>query len=437
MNFLIYTPQITHRVRYIFEFMFGELMGIDTQFTSDVDDFISWHGKKLNYSKRPIAEELFIQSSNLLFQKGIQQLTPDITFYNGYKTPFPVIHEKSLLPFDVFAAAFYLITRYEEYLPFRPDAHGRFAARESMAYKNAFLKKPVINYWALDLERLLCEHYTDLGCRHRKYKVIHTYDIDIAYCYKHKGFLRNLGGFLRDIYYKDIEEVGQRARILFGRDKDPYDTYEWQKKLDVWPELEFIYFFLISDYGPYDKNISHESFYYQRLIQTISDEYVIGIHPSYASDSDINLMRKEIGLLSDITKRDILRSRQHYLKLRFPSTYQHLLECGINKDYTMGYADEIGFRASVASSFWFYDLCQENKTRLRIYPFYIMDVTLQHYMQLAPQEAIHCSDRIIDEVKSVNGLMITLWHNHSLSEHKEWKNWRAVYEHIVGKCNEP
>jgi hypothetical protein len=435
MTFLIYTPKLTNRVRYIFEFIFEELLGISINFTTDIDEFISFHGRKINYSKHPISEELFIQSSSLLLENGIKNITIEMGYFQGIRVPFATKHDKSLFPFDPFAASFYLLSRYEEYLPFTEDNHGRFPARESLAYKNAFLKKPVINYWAIELEKIILARYTDLKLLKRKYKAIITYDIDIAYCYKYKGFLRNVGGFLRALYYSDWNDVRDRMNVLSGKIPDPYNTYQWQNDQCMYPDMEVIYFFLLSEYGKYDKNISYESSYYQRLIQDISDKYTIGIHPSYQSNFDLKTFKNEIALLSEITKRAINRSRQHYLKLRFPDTYSRLIDNGITKDYTMGYADEIGFRAGVASSFWFYNLNQENKTSLRIYPFYIMDVTLQYYMQLDPEEAIQYSQLIIDEVKKVNGLMTTLWHNHSLSEYKEWKNWLPVYQHILHAIN--
>ena len=38
---------------------------------------------------------------------------------------------------------------------------------------------------------------------------------------------------------------------------------------------------------------------------------------------------------------------------------------------------------------------------------------------------------IINQVKSVNGTFISLWHNESLSDQKRWKGWRRVYEEMI------
>ena len=97
----------------------------------------------------------------------------------------------------------------------------------------------------------------------------------------------------------------------------------------------------------------------------------------------------------------------------------------------MGYASEIGFRASICRPFMFYDLDLDTETKLQLTPFMLMDNTLKDYMKLSPDEAIERSEKLIDEVKKVNGTFVTLWHNHSVNDRDEWAGWRRVYEWII------
>ena len=97
----------------------------------------------------------------------------------------------------------------------------------------------------------------------------------------------------------------------------------------------------------------------------------------------------------------------------------------------MGYPSQLGFRAGTASSFWFYDLSLETTTKLRIFPFVLMDVTLKDYLQLSPQAAMQQIAQLIDEVKLVKGVFCPIWHNHSLSETAGWEGWLQVYEYMV------
>jgi peptidoglycan/xylan/chitin deacetylase (PgdA/CDA1 family) len=215
-------------------------------------------------------------------------------------------------------------------------------------------------------------------------------------------------------------------------EKDPYDTYDWQLSLVRKYKLKQLYFFLVGDYGEFDKNISLESSRkMQSLIKSLADYADIGIHPSYASNLNRKQVKKELKRLNKVLKREVTRSRQHFLKVTFPDTYRTLIELDIEEDYSMGYASEIGFRASICTPFNFYDLDLDIETRLKLVPFMLMDGTMKDYMKLTPEQAIERARKLVDEVKKVNGKFVTLWHNQSVNDRDEWKGWRSVYETIV------
>lgn len=124
-------------------------------------------------------------------------------------------------------------------------------------------------------------------------------------------------------------------------------------------------------------------------------------------------------------------SRQHFLKLRFPETYRRLLAVGIREDWTMGYAEETGFRASIATPFRWFDVEKNEETPLIIHPFQAMDVTLKQYLQLTPEAATERLRTLIHTTQQVGGTFTTLWHNDNLAEIDDWKGWRAVYEQLL------
>jgi len=113
--------------------------------------------------------------------------------------------------------------------------------------------------------------------------------------------------------------------------------------------------------------------------------------------------------------------------LVLPDTYRNLINNDIVNDYTMGYAEVPGFRASICTPFPFFDLDQDTATPLIIHPFAVMDGTLFNYMKLAPELAIGIIEKLINEVKSVGGTFIPLWHNQTLNDDGEWKGWLNVY----------
>lgn len=96
----------------------------------------------------------------------------------------------------------------------------------------------------------------------------------------------------------------------------------------------------------------------------------------------------------------------------------------------MAYSDIAGFRASTAHPFQFFDLESNKTTALTIYPTLLMDVTLRYNMNLTTHAAISKAEQLIQEVKQVNGVCISLWHNSNLSETNNWLHWKEVFEKI-------
>lgn len=427
---LIYTTASTPRLRYIFDLILTDLSGIAFELTQDADQFIFYTGPKFNYSEKPFGDELFFFSSKILFEKKIHSQALSVLDWNDTKAFFAT-HPKYILPFDPFAASFYLVTRYEEYLPFIPDKHGRFDAAESMAFQKGFLQKPVVNIYAKKIKEILLDYFPTLPHQEKKYKYISTIDIDNAWAFKHKGIIRTGGALIRSLSKFEFKNVIERVNVLFNKKKDPYDTYDHLFEIQNNYNLKSIYFFLLADYGENDKNVSIAKIKFQSLIKKIADYCDVGIHPSYASNLDTNKLKLEQKRLQKIIRREIKLSRQHFLKLTFPKTYHDLIECDITDDHTMGFSGEIGFRAGICSSYYFYDLDRDAPTRLRIHPFAVMDATLRYYMKIQPAEVMSYVGPLIKQVRAVNGTFITLWHNESLSGIKPWEGWQDVYEEIV------
>ena len=113
-------------------------MQVDFEITTDAEKFRLYDGVKINYSTNRITtEEVCLESTELLFEKGIHPQTIDCFKINNYKAFFKT--EGANFPFDIFAASFYLLSRYEEYEPHEKDMYGRYAHENSIAFKEGFL----------------------------------------------------------------------------------------------------------------------------------------------------------------------------------------------------------------------------------------------------------------------------------------------------------
>ncbi|HEX3933400.1 MAG TPA: hypothetical protein VHW43_01895, partial [Puia sp.] len=240
---------------------------------------------------------------------------------------------------------------------------------------------------------------------------------------------RNLGGALRSMARGRWGALHGRIEVLREKRQDPFDAYEWLDSLHLYCRLRPYYFFLVAARCKgVDRNLPLSSAGFQELIQYHAAGYRLGIHPSWQSGDDEKLLREEIEWLEVIGGQPINRSRQHFIRFTLPDTYRRLLRHRINRDFSMGYGTINGFRASVASSFYWYDLEKEEATELRVFPFCFMDSNSYYKQKYTAAQAMTELLHYYRHTRKVNGLMITIWHNNFLGTDPDFAGWREVYE---------
>jgi len=429
MKVILYSPQTSQRLNYIIDFFDAHIFGEPVIITTDINEFKNTDAIKINYSAAEINEnEIQISPHTLLFEEGIQLQLIECFEWKNIKAFFKTEGD---IPFDIFAASFYLLTRYEEYLPYEEDEYGRYAHDNSLAFKENFLHLPLVNLWIQELIKLIQQNRT-FNLQPSAFNFIPTYDIDIAYRYLHYSVFRTLGGYYKEIFTGKWELLKERDNVFSGFQKDPFDTYDWLASLNNQFNLNPVYFFLLAQKRKwYDKNISPHNRAMQKLIQRHTSKYTVGIHPSWQSVDDKTILHQEISLLEKISGKKITRSRQHYIRMSFPETYKRLLNEGITHEYSMGYGSINGFRASVASQFFWYDLGREEKTSLVIHPFCYMEANSCFEQHYSAEQAAHELRGYHNVVKSVNGELVTIFHNHFLTKQEQWLPWRKMYHDFL------
>jgi hypothetical protein len=427
---LIFVPEITPRIEYTFDFVFQTILNSAYNLTTDQQAFEKSDLPKICYSSQNSSAGLFLKAHDLLFEKTISMQVIEEVEFEGKRLFFPS-SDDSFLPFDPFALIFYLITRYEEYFPENMDEFERFDDSENILYKLGLHEIPVVDQIALLIAEKLTEKFPDFKIRKRSFQFLTTIDIDNAWAFKNKKPLITFGAILKAILHGHTKELRQRLAVFLGFRKDPYDTYKYILELYKGLLSRIHFFFLIGDRNQYDKNISYKNKYFRELITGIASICEVGIHPSFASNNKPWMFEKEKDRLEDIIQKPVTQSRQHYLKLKFPNTYQRLLKSGITDDYTMGFAKLAGFRAGTCTPFPFFDLSLNQCTELTIHPFHMMDVTLKNHLHFNAEKAGLLVERLMLEVKKVDGTFVSLWHNESLRDSGQWAGWHKVFEQIL------
>lgn len=426
---LIYSEKQSPRLSYVVDFISTELLMSAADITSDPDIFRHFDGPKICYGNGPSEASFVIRQGPLLFETGIRELQVEVFEWSGLKAFFAT--EADDLGFDIFAAVFYLLSRYEEYLPHLKDEYGRYAHQQSIAFRAGFLDQPLVNNWLEIFREKLQEKFPTMVFRRKSFSFLPTYDIDMMYAFKAKGLKRNAGGLIRSLFQGDWTSAGLRTAVLRGKLKDPYDAYEWLDALHLYCRVKPVYFFLVAQRQEgVDKNISTSVKAFQQLINYYASAYEVGLHPSWQSSvsSDDKILQEEKEWMEVIADIPVVQSRQHFIRFSLPEGYERLLRCGIKKDFSMGYGTINGFRASVASPFYWFNLTENKVTNLQVYPYCFMDANSFYEQKLTPQQAYTELMKYYATVKKVKGCFITIWHNNFLGTDPKLKGWREVYE---------
>lgn len=427
---LIFSEKITARLIFITDWIFSSYK-INYKLTDNFSEFLIFNGNKINYSNRK-SEAYQILPHALLSETMVKHRHLNAGNWLGLPTLFA--QNTGSIPFDIFSATFFLITRYEEYLPYAGDKYGRFLPENSILTQLNVLSIPIVDIWLNVWLDSLKDTFPAFEYVKPKFELLTTIDIDNAFAYAHKSCFKTIASLAKKLWKRQIDELKKQLLVLTKQQPDPYDSYRFLIDALSLSSRKTIIFLLMRSIGRYDRNLSHKNTCFQKLIQELSTSFNLGIHPSFASNRFANLVAKEKKRLEQITQKKVVHSRQHFLILKFPSTYQTLLKAGITNDYSMGYASQIGFRAGTSRPFLFFNLLENKKTSLRIFPFQLMDVTLRQYMALSPEVAKYKIDELAQNIRNTGGIFSAVFHNESLGTDPKWKGWKQVFIHFLEKA---
>ena len=404
---LIFIPKITPRITYTFRVVFERILNHSISFTTNIDEFLTSSEPKIAYAPYKIETSVWIEATSLLFEENIvkQNIIPekreDFTLF------FPT--KNGIFSVDIIAVIFFLISRYEEYYADNHlDTHGRFQCKNSVAYQLGWHRKLMVHRLAFALAEVIKAHYSQFryispqfGYISPQFGEFSTHDVDIAYQYKGKQWWRWCAAIAKALLQCRFQHANNYIKVVFRKDVvDPFDNYEPENM-----QNKPIYFIHTAPFGKYDKNISIRSKAFKDLINRLKEFSEIGIHPSYHSSTKTSLIAKEKKRLEKIAQITITKSRQHFLRFRFPDTFRALIEAGITDDYSLGWQDNAGFRASIAIPYPFFDLVKNEETALLLHPLALMDCI---FCKEEEKAILH---ELREETKSMGGDLIVLTHN--------------------------
>ena len=374
---LVYTHKITPRVTYIFKHVFENLLEISVSFTSTIETFVAHSGPKMSYTAKPLGNEFFVASHSLLFERGIVAHDLSIQDWDGVPSFFKT-DEKSPIPYDVFAASFFLLSRYEEATFQTKTSAELFDSKDSLAVKEGFLELPVVDLWMFKVHQIMSSHFEEI----KSYQKIPSekellIDVPLTFKFLHRSFLVALETFIKSVVQFNALNIYNQLMVLLRLEDDPYDSFDsWSQWFEE-PRLQPKVFFRYSNSSAYESTVSTFNRSLQSRIKKMGDSYPLGLLLSVQSQ-----LKPELGLdlekkrFQGLTHRQVKMSRIPKSYRQLSEVYADLVDFEFSDDYSMGYVDEIGFRAGTSTPFYFYDLTNEFQLPLKVHPVVATETAL-------------------------------------------------------------
>lgn len=330
--------------------------------------------------------------------------------------------------YDLLSSSLMSMSRWEETLGGQRDEHGRFAASMSVASRDGFLERPIVDEYGLGLEQALKYLLPNWQPAERRLRAKVSHDIDVIgipfsarstighITRRHKPLatVRDLLGWVVGLDPTFLEGVQQVVRpcLLRGLDSAVY----WKASPPG---------FMDSGYDPCNPKVL-------KIISWMHEHGVEnGVHPGYRTFLDPERLRQEVQILQEVLGGQPIGGRQHLLRWS-PDTWLHWEACGLAYDSSVGYEDHIGFRAGTCVPYRPWLLHLNREADLIEIPLVVMELTLPRLMHLTPEQSFEAVTDCVARCKLVGGVFTFLWHNISSLDPAYGDLYERVLNMLVG-----
>jgi hypothetical protein len=423
--------------RYIAEVVLGSMLGLPYQLEKS-RELKSAYVLTKDGLEIVVGDHFFSHRDEEKGYLSTDAIPADVKFYNGefaMETDMPVIYGKPEVTveesgihcaIDIFASAFFMLTRLEEVVVTKRDYLQRFPAQESLAFKKGFLHRPVVNEWVEFLRNLIRKLFPFAEFRpSQRFELLFTHDIDLL------NAPVSIREFAKDIVKRKSVAASTKRLNYLVKGSNPYDLFDFFMNVSERNNTLSHFYFMTGHNvrGKDGENYNHTPLYRKVLKQIKDRGHIIGFHPSLLTYNNTEMFAHEKNKLEQDIDGRVTEGRQHALRFDMPGTWNIWNDHGMKTDSTLGFSAHEGFRCGTGFRYRVFDVKQRRMLELQELPLVVMDTTLHVNRRLNIEQSMQIIRSYIDVAKKYNMPITLLFHN-LIDESIDWKNWKQLYEEL-------
>ena len=338
--------------------------------------------------------------------------------------------------YDLFWNIFYYMSRLNEFLIRKTGNYTRSYSFRTKMPENFRWEIPHVNFLFKEFKKYLENRFPRLQFE-KSDKAIIELSHDLDYIEKTPILILKQTAFNGFNFIKRPSIKLLNKTIKFIITKSNYWNFDYWQDIEKDYNLKSIFYVYSkvkwgikqSIFDPY-YDVSKNKKLIEKLKEINTNGWQIGLHGSFCSYKNFDLLKSEKTQLEEVLKIEINKNRQHWLnydEFLTPKLHEKLFE----DDSTIGWNDCIGFRASIASKYRPFNHLEKKPYDYFIIPQAIMDSNIYDYGYGDENNRINKSIDIIKICKKLKNTQFSIsWHSRTLS--KDY-NWLKGYKTILNK----
>lgn len=352
-----------------------------------------------------------------------ENIPTELRIFHGLDMEIPIIYGEdkfvqneagAVVGLDVFASAFFMLTRWEESLLGREEK-GDCEESQLFCVKHGIHQRPIVNEYADFMRKLLP---SDISFSTRRYEVVLSHDVD--------GFLTPSWFRIAKDFVKQTIHGAPKNKVLNLTWKEEikykqafpsaYSQFELYTNLTEKYNIKEWFYFKVCGKGETEATYLFGDKQTKEIVDKLkkmnNPNVVLGFHPSQNMFGNQKQWNKEVDRITELLQEKPVIGRNHHLLYNYETLrmWESISDSPLSISNCVFHKRQ-GFRSGVCVPYHLFDLFQQRVMRLIEHPCQIMDTVIRYDTKIKSNEE-RWSDiqTVIEQVRKHKGELVLTWH---------------------------